>query len=131
MQRVIRPKRALVLSLLLGYLAIFVYMHFILGFAHVSLQALPMLYWMLLFLLPISLLISVLFRGSTSLERGITSNNARGSFGLTLLSAGLMLLMGFSNNLIQPAWGGNTVLFVSTGCICLVAAYAIYRRYRA
>jgi hypothetical protein len=128
MPKLSKPMRMLWLALVLGDLAVVAYLHFAGGLAYTPVPDLPLLYWVLLFLVPVLQLAPVLVFGVVPMPRGRASE---ASLGVLLLSGGLSLLAALFNYLVQPGWGGNTVLFAALGCVSFASAYTVYRRMHA
>ena len=126
--------RILIIVVLLADLAAVFYMNIVLGLSFVPLQALPPLYWMLLFIPLIVVFMSTAVTSSAPSKRTIVSISTRFYVDVTTLYlggaltlAGVFFLMAFVNNLAQPGWGGNTAIFIFSGCMQLVLGYAFYR----
>ncbi len=127
MQKLPKPEVLLLSVLVISDLAALLYMNFIGGLAYVPLDSLPLVYWVLLFLLPAIPLTHALVRTLPPMETGTAS---RMSLGITLLTGGLQFFMGSFNGLVQPTWGGTTALFFAVGCLSFASAYIVYRRSR-
>ncbi|HET6313582.1 MAG TPA: hypothetical protein VFH60_07080 [Chloroflexia bacterium] len=128
MQKMSKPVSMLWLALVIGDLAVVAYLHFAGGLAYTPVPDLPLLYWVLLLLVPVLQLAPVVVLGVVPMPRGRSSE---ASLGVLLLSGGLSLLLALFNHLTQPEWGGNTVLFAALGCISFASAYTMYRRMQA
>ncbi|HEX8596950.1 MAG TPA: hypothetical protein VF952_00350 [Chloroflexia bacterium] len=125
MQELPKLGRLLWLALVLCDAAVLAYMLLGTGLAATPLERLPLLYWALAILLPVLYLIAMMMWGEVPLPRFIGSTADRRHL---LFAGGLFLVMALFNHLIQPRWGGNTVLFAVGGCGFLILAYTTYRQ---
>ena len=131
------PIRILILVVLLLValldIAALIYMSAFLGLLRTPLQALPPLYWVLLFIPVMVGFVCTMFIVSDSSRRNIiTSSNIpqyrslhRAIFGLVGV---ISLISAFMNNLTKPQWGGTTALHLLAACISLIVVYAMYKQ---
>jgi hypothetical protein len=127
-----KPAKIALIALCMGTFVAAAYMYFFDGLDQVSLQELPILYWVMLFFTPVLTLIMVVVGHNE--PHGHTAPSTASSYSLLLVlqlfTGGLFLLLALLNNLMQPANGGNTAIFLAAGSQSLVTVYAAYRRHR-
>ena len=134
-----RPIWILILSALLfvvlADIAALMYMSAFLGLLRTPLQALPPLYWMLLFILVIVALVCAMMTVHGSRTRNVLSSSDTPKYlvfgplhlGVTVGLSGLSFLIAFVINLTQPKWGATTALFLTVACIKLTVGYGFYK----
>jgi hypothetical protein len=129
MRELLTPKRTfvLVLALFFADLIAVEYMLVVNGLGLVPLDALPLLYWVLLFLLPAVLLAGVLKWKVQPLQARYRTQ-AQITLVLLLFAGGASLFMALLNNSTLPKSGGSTAFNISMACVYFVVAFANFKR---
>ncbi len=127
--RAMPPKRtrSLLAGLLLVDIALILYMGTVGGLSTRPVQALPLLYWLLLLLLPVLALAAALLRSSEPLDDA--EKKTYPFYSLLRVCAGcLMVAIAVSLILASPQYGGTAAFTLALGSIFIIDSYAQYRR---
>ena len=132
------PIRNLILAVLLLVgvvdIAALLYMSAFLGLLRTPLQALPPLYWVVLFIPVMVGFLCTTFIVSDSSRRSIVSSGNIPQYLVfrplhrAIFGGVLSLILAFMNNLTKPQWGGSTALYLLAACISLIVVYAMYKQ---
>jgi hypothetical protein len=92
-------------------------------------QALPVGFW-LATVWPLALICApfVLWRNRIRTTESASRSTIQLGHASSLFAATIFLLMAFFNNLWEPDWGGNTIIFLIVGLLNASLAVSYYRR---